>query len=373
MNGAGRLNVAVRDGVASDVAVSDLTGLDVVVRDVAGLDVSVRDAAALEVAVLGVGVLGPGLANWASAQALLRSGGWCSTPTVVPPPARLPATERRRAGVVVKASVVVADEACAAAGLDPAGLATVFTSSTGDPLNCHLLCEALATAERMVSPTRFTNSVHNAAAGYWHIAAASRQPSTSLAAFDASFGAGLLEAACQCLASGQPVLLVACDAPYPEPLHALRPLPDVFAVALVLAPAGVGPRASTCTDARTDARTDTLSDTRTDPCIDTPADKTSSTNISASGARLSLQCSAAATPTACADAGLEALRRSIPAAQALPLLQALACPPTAAPTPLVLGGLAGQSLALSVTLVQTQPVQAVQPLQPVQPVQPNPA
>ena len=369
MNGAGRLNVAVLDGLASDVAVSDLTGLDVVVRDVAGLDVSVRDAAALEVAVLGVGVLGPGLANWASAQALLRSGGWCSTPTVVPPPARLPATERRRAGVVVKASVVVADEACAAAGLDPAGLATVFTSSTGDPLNCHLLCEALATAERMVSPTRFTNSVHNAAAGYWHIATASRQPSTSLAAFDASFGAGLLEAACQCLASGQPVLLVACDAPYPEPLHALRPLPDVFAVALVLAPADVGPRASTCTDARTDARTD--------PCIATPtdtaADKTSSTNISASGARLSLQCSVAATPTPCADVGLEALRRSIPAAQALPLLQALACPPTAAPTPLVLGGLAGQSLALSVTLVQTQPVQAVQPLQPVQPVQPNPA
>ena len=75
----------------------------------------------------------------------------------------------------------------------------------------------------MVSPTRFTNSVHNAAAGCWHIAVASRASSTSLCAFDGSFGAGLIEAATSVHLSGQPVLLVASDSPYPEPLNSVRP------------------------------------------------------------------------------------------------------------------------------------------------------
>jgi 3-oxoacyl-(acyl-carrier-protein) synthase len=237
----------------------------------------------MQVMVLGMGLLGPGLADWAAGRALLREpSAWQRLPTVVPPAARLPATERRRAGTVVKASIVVADEAVAAAGVDAAQLATVFTSSTGDTTNCHLLCEALAMPQRLVSPTRFTHSVHNAAAGYWHIATQSRQPSTSLAAYDASFAAGLLEAAVQCLAAQAPVLLVACDVPYPEPLHALRPVADIFAVALVLSPAA------------------------------------------AAGRALTLELRDASAPTPCTGAELDAVRRSIPAARALPLLQALA-------------------------------------------------
>ena len=264
----------------------------------------------LDVAVLGIGMLGPGLADWASGAALLRTPAqWQHQATQVPPPARLPPTERRRAGTVVKASIVVADQACAAAGLDAAqvsALASVFTSSTGDPANCHLLCEALATAERMVSPTRFTNSVHNAAAGYWHIATQSRAPSTSLAGFDASFGAGLLEAAVQCLASGQPVLLVACDVPYPEPLHALRPLPDSFAVALVLVPAALAPL-------------DAL--------------------------RLQLHSAADSPSTPCQHTPLDALRLGNPAARALPLLQALAGGSAGV---VVLEGLPGQTVQVAV-------------------------
>jgi len=218
---------------------------------------------------------------------------------MVPAPALLPATERRRAGTVVKASVAVADAACQAAGIPPAALATVFTSSTGDPANCHAICEALAKTERLVSPTRFTNSVHNVAAGYWHIATQSMQASTSLGAFDASFAAGLLEAAAQCVHGSRPLLLVACDTPYPEPLHGVRPLPDTLALALVLAPQG--------------------------------------------GRGLAIGIAGDAPPTPCNAAALEALRREIPAARALPLLQALAGP---APATLVIEGLAGQSLAL---------------------------
>jgi hypothetical protein len=254
----------------------------------------------IDVGIVGIGLLGPGLDSWALGQALLRAPQtWQRQATAVPAPTRLPATERRRAGTLVKASMVVADEAVRAAGADAAGLATVFTSSTGDPLNCHVLCEALAAPERLVSPTRFTNSVHNAPAGYWHIAAASRCPSTSLAAFDASFCAGLLEAAVQCRSGHGPVLLVACDQPYPEPLHALRPVADVFALALLLAPAG--------------------------------------------GRRLRLKTQPEAPATPCTEAGLEAVRLSIPAARALPLLQALA---GGAARSLVLDGLPGLSLQL---------------------------
>lgn len=258
----------------------------------------------IEVCVLGVGALGPGLADWAGGRALLRDpAAWQRQPTVVPPPGRLPPTERRRAGTVVKASIVVADEAVAAAGLEAARLATVFTSSTGDPVNCHILCEALAAPERAVSPTRFTSSVHNAAAGTWHIATQSRQPSTSLAAFDASFGAGLLEAAVQCLAARAPVLLVACDVPYPEPLHALRPVADIFALALVLAPPEGAAR------------------------------------------RLTIAVSGEEEPTRCGDARLEHVRRTIPAARALPLLQALA---QGTAGRVVLEGLPGMALQLQV-------------------------
>ena len=238
----------------------------------------------INVAIAGIGVLGPGLHDWTQAAVVLRTpSDWRCVSTVVPVPNRLPPTERRRAGVGVKAAIVVADQACAMAGIAVDAPATVFTSASGDPATCHALCEALAKPERLVSPTRFTNSVHNAPAGYWHIGAASRSASTSLAAYDASVAAGLLEAAAQCIGSARPVLLVACDMPYPEPLHALRPLPDVFACALLLVPAG---------------------------------------HTGAWPLALSLQSSGQHTRSGSDE--LDAVRRAIPAARALPLLEALA-------------------------------------------------
>ena len=240
----------------------------------------------LTVWVNGVGVLGPGMGSWSAALATLRGEQpHVFVPTLLPPPARLPPAERRRAGAAVKLAMAVADEAVAHAGVDPHTLATVFSASSGEGGNCHILCETLATDTPVVSPTRFTNSVHNAAAGYWHIAVASRAASTSLGAFDASFGAGLIEAATSVALSGAPILLVASDTPYPEPLHAARPLPDNFGIALVL----------------------------------------SATKSERSLASLSIELvPGKSTPAPCDDASLEALRCAIPAASGLPLLQALA-------------------------------------------------
>lgn len=240
----------------------------------------------LRVWVQGVGLLGPGMSSWASSQEVLRGAlAHVNVPTVLPTPARLPAAERRRAGAAVKLAMAVADEAVAQAQVDPAVLATVFSSSSGECANCDAMCVALAMPTPVVSPTKFTNSVHNASSGAWHIAVASRAPSTSLCAFNGSFGAGLIEAASSVCLDGAPVLLVASDSPYPEPLHSARPLPDHFGVALLLTPAA--------------------------------------TERSLAVLNIQLASSQPAA-RALASGSLDTLRRVIPAAAALPLLVALA-------------------------------------------------
>ena len=97
-------------------------------------------------------------------------------------------------GRVLKLAMAVALEATRRAGANAANLVSVFSSSGADGENCHELCQTLATADREVSPTRFANSVHNAASGYWSIATGAVRESQVLCAYDASFGAGLLEA-----------------------------------------------------------------------------------------------------------------------------------------------------------------------------------
>ncbi|MFC2589716.1 MAG: beta-ketoacyl synthase chain length factor [Ottowia sp.] len=181
----------------------------------------------------GIGLLGPGLDGWPQALAVLRGeAGWAHAPAALPAPELLPAAERRRASRIVKATLAAGLQACRQAGRDPASLPGVFASSGGDGHNCHAICELLAGEDRQVSPTRFHNSVHNAAAGYWSIATGATPASQTLSAHDASFAAGLLEAMAQVATGGQPVLLLASDSDHPEPLRACRPVPDASASAL---------------------------------------------------------------------------------------------------------------------------------------------
>ncbi len=185
----------------------------------------------------GIGVLGPGLNNWTEAAAVLSGRrAYEPAPTVLPVPVLLPSTERRRTGRLVKTALAVALEATSRAGIEPAKLASVFASSGGDGHNCHEICQALALEAREISPTRFANSVHNAAAGYWSIATGAKRASTVLCAFDASFCAGLLEALTQVTVDEEPLLLIAYDTEYPDPMRSKRPIPDAFGAALVLTP-----------------------------------------------------------------------------------------------------------------------------------------
>ncbi|MGD0493311.1 MAG: beta-ketoacyl synthase chain length factor [Steroidobacteraceae bacterium] len=238
----------------------------------------------LEAFIQGVGVLGPGLSGWPDAAAVLTgTRHYAPEPTVLPTPSLLQSTERRRTGRVVRLSLAIASEAVAQAGIASQHLRSVFSSSGGDGHNCHEICQSLAADPREISPTRFSNSVHNASAGYWSIATGATLASTVLCAFDASFCAGLLEAVTQVSVDREPVLLVAYDTEYPDPLHAKRPVPDAFGIAMVLTPG--------C-DERSSARVEVALD-------DGPADTLH-------------------------DSRLEALRRAIPAARSLPLMRQLA-------------------------------------------------
>jgi hypothetical protein len=160
----------------------------------------------LTVFIDGVGLLGPGIADWAQGQEQLAGrvpGQWLKT--VLTAPAHLPPAERRRAGPIIRVS----------------------------------------------------------------------------------HAAGLVEAVTQAVVQAEPVLLVAFDTDYPEPLRTARPVPDTFGLALVLSPV------------RT-ARS--LGQVTLHPA-----------SYLSTGAADVLS-----------DAVLEAQRQSIPAARGLPLLAALA-------------------------------------------------
>ena len=210
----------------------------------------------------GIGLLGPGLTDWLTGQAVL-SGREPYQPrkTVLPSPALLPAAERRRSGAIVKLTLATGLEAVAAAGLDAASLPSVFSSSGSDGENCHAICEMLASDDRQISPTRFHNSVHNVAAGYWSIATGAMTASSVLSAFDASFGAGLLEALTHAVADNTRTVMLACDTAYPEPLYSARPIPDAFGIALVLAPQRSERSQAQITVSLTDASADQFDDT----------------------------------------------------------------------------------------------------------------
>lgn len=198
----------------------------------------------LVVRVAGVGVYGPGLTGWPVAGAVLRGERpFDAQEPPKPAPMQLPAAERRRAPDTVLYAAQAAAEACAMAQADPAQLACVFSSTQGDIAITDYMCTTLASAPRELSPTKFHNSVHNAAVGYWSIATGCRAPSTALSAWTGSVGAGLLEAAVQVVDSGAPVLLAAYDAAAAGALRSVVPFDCGFALALVLvpgsAPAGV--------------------------------------------------------------------------------------------------------------------------------------
>lgn len=232
--------------------------------------------------VHGVGVAAPGLEGWLAAQAVLNGQRpYAPSPFAPASPPFLPPNERRRVSATIRLALQVAAEAAGMARAPTAPAGAVFASAWGDLEIMDRILAALARPERPVSPTQFHNSVHNAAAAYWSIGTGSPAAASAVSADQATFAAGLLEAAALGLAEGH-ALLVAYDAVPPPPLRGLVPISQPFGAALLLG---------------------------REPAPGAPA--------------LELAIGAG-PPSALAEPGLEALRRANPAAAALPLLRALA-------------------------------------------------
>jgi hypothetical protein len=258
----------------------------------------------------GIGLLGPGLANWRDSQAILQGKDeLIPAKTAIPAPELLPAAERRRASDIVKLTLATSLDALKQAGIEAEAqaidLPSVFSFSNGDGLNCHSICECLASEDREISPTRFHNSVHNAVAGYWSIATKNMATSSVLCAYDGSFGAGLLDAMTQVGVEGTACILMTSDTPYPEPMFSKRPIPDNFGTALVLSPEAT----------------------------------------SSSIAKISVSLTQEAAET-CAVPVLENLRTQFPSGRSLPLLRAIAL---SSPNRVVVEYLDGLNLAIEIS------------------------
>lgn len=187
--------------------------------------------------VEGIALWAPGLPDWGSARAAFRGEriagqAACRIPTAT----LLTASERRRAPETVALALEAARMAVAASGRQASNLLGVFVSAHGDLPIIDTLCATLACDPLQMSPTRFLHSIHNAPAGLWSMVGGGQQPNTTLTAFNRSYAAGLLEAAVQCNAEQQPVLLVGYDTAATGALTETMAPGGALAVALVLAP-----------------------------------------------------------------------------------------------------------------------------------------
>jgi len=193
--------------------------------------------------ILGIGLSAPGLSDWECFQSVLN-GKTIDIDSKAKPSTLLSARERRRAPAAVKLTFPAAEQACAMAGIDPADPLAVFSSGMGDLDITNYMCRTLADQPELLSPTRFHNSVHNAASGYWSIGAGARGDVTAISAWRDSATLGLLEGITRtetdALTHSAPVLVVIYDDHAIGPMHDLWPSDSAFCAALLLAPPNRG-------------------------------------------------------------------------------------------------------------------------------------
>jgi len=187
--------------------------------------------------VNGVSFWAPRLPGWQIAGPVLRGAAAAPVqPAPRPAPTLLGPTERRRAPDTVAIALEVAGRACESAGADPQELPSIFASTHGDLAISDYMSETLARTPTLISPIRFHNSVHNAAAGYWTIGTGCHEPYTALTAYEDTFGEGLLEALTQAACSDRAVLLVAYDIEARGPLATMVSSRGIVGAGLVVSP-----------------------------------------------------------------------------------------------------------------------------------------
>ena len=191
----------------------------------------------LTVYIKAIGIVAPGMKNWHEAAAVLNNTRcYAAEPVAKKLDTLLPANETRRASRVTQLALSAAQQTGSADELSQC--LQIFSCANGDLSTFHQISMALAMDGRPVSPTRFHNSVHNAASGYWSIAIGAQTPSTSITAYNDSCSAGLLEAAVQLNSSDneqqRDCLLLCYDEVPPASFSSLVPITQEFSCALRL-------------------------------------------------------------------------------------------------------------------------------------------
>ncbi|MHB8419146.1 MAG: beta-ketoacyl synthase chain length factor [Myxococcales bacterium] len=150
----------------------------------------------------GLGFWAPGFPNLDARLAEVADPGHRE-----PPCALLPPRMARRASLLTRMAIETVSQAAGAAGIEPGGVPVVFATARGEMQTLCELLDALA-GDGQLSPMRFHNSVYNAAAGQFSVAAGNRAPSTTVVGGDETVPLALLEAFCILLGSGAPAVIV---------------------------------------------------------------------------------------------------------------------------------------------------------------------
>ena len=140
--------------------------------------------------------------------------------------------QRRRGSLLVNMVSEVAAQASRQAGAELSRLRIVVGSAFGELAT---LVAMLDERERdgVLSPLRFQNSVHNAAAGQLSIVHKNKGPAMSLAAGNDTVAMVLLEALTLLALGGDDVIAIVADEPLPQSIHPGRHA-SAIAAALVL-------------------------------------------------------------------------------------------------------------------------------------------
>lgn len=137
------------------------------------------------------------------------------------PPCRLiPPRLKRGTSLLTQMLGEVVEQAATYAGVAASDVATVYGSRFGELETAVTLLEMLFRDDGRISPSRFKNSVHNAASGLVSIGTGNRAFSTAIAGGSATFAASFLEAFAYLQSAGGDVILAVGDDALPEPFRA---------------------------------------------------------------------------------------------------------------------------------------------------------
>lgn len=142
---------------------------------------------------------------------------------------QVPAIQRRRLSPLTKMLLAAAFQA-----KPPNQCRSIFSSQHGEINRTMTLLNDI-TDSQLLSPTSFSQSVHNTASGIFSILTENLSASTAIAAGTASLSQALIEAYAQLCENPEPILLVYGDEPVPSIFQAFNSQPEwPIAMAFVL-------------------------------------------------------------------------------------------------------------------------------------------